>query len=291
MAAATVVLGGRPVGFGCPCYIVAEIGQNHNGSVDLALDMIHAAHRAGADAVKFQKREPELCVPEARRNDPKETPWGVMTYLEYRHRLELGRAEYDRIHALCTKLSIGWTASVWDLPSLEFLLRYDPPWIKVASACLTDLELLGACRRSGRAIVASTGMSTLEQIDRAVAILGPDRLVLLACTSTYPCPPEELQLGTIRTLGERFAVPIGFSDHSTGIWAPLAAAALGACLIEKHFTHSRSAWGSDQAASVEPDGLTRIIRYIRRFESAMGDGVKRILDSERPPMARLRRVP
>ena len=285
-----VQLGSRRVGPSEPCLIVAEIGANHNGDVATALRMIRAARDAGADVVKFQKRTVELCIPPEQHTQERDTPWGRMTYLDYRRRLEFGEAEYNSIAELCQMIGVAWTASVWDEPSLAFLLTYDPPWIKVPSACLTDISLLEACRRSGKPVVASTGMSTLAQIKRAVITLGPDRLVLLHCTSTYPCLKEELNLSAIGTLREQFRVPVGYSGHHSGIWDGLCAAVLGACMVEKHFCLDRSSWGSDQSTSLEPSGFARMVRYIRNWETSRGDGVKRIYDSELPVLKRLRRV-
>lgn len=286
-----VLIRNRRIGAGEPCLIVAEIGQNHDGDLRKAIQLIDAAHEAGVDVVKFQKRTLEICIPPEQRDVPRDTPWGRLSYLDYRRKLEFGPDQYWAIHRMCQAKGLWWTASVWDEPSLDFLLQFDPPFIKIPSACLTDISLLEACRRSSRPVVASTGMSSDIQIQRAIVALGPDRLVLLHCTSTYPVQDvAELNLRCIPILRERFAVPVGFSDHSTGVWASLAAAVLGACVVEKHFTYSRAARGTDHAASVEPDGMARIVRYIRRWEAAQGDGVKRIYDSERPVMARLRRV-
>lgn len=286
-----VQLGGRRVGFGESCLLVAELGANHTGNVETALRMIQVAKEAGADVVKFQKRTVDLCIPPEQQGVQRETPWGRMSYLDYRRRLEFGQYEYQAIADVCKLLRVEWTASVWDEPSLVFLLQYDPPWIKIPSACLTDIPLLEACRHSGRPVVASTGMSTIPQIRRAVLALGPDRLVLLQCTSTYPCEAAELNLAAIVTLRNRFRLPVGYSGHHPGIWDGLCAAVLGACVVEKHFTLDRTAFGTDQAASLEPAGFARMARYIRNWEMAEGDGVKLVYDSEQPILAKLRRVP
>lgn len=284
-------IGNRLVGDGYPCLVVAELGQNHNGDLVTALEMIRKAKDSGADLVKLQFRTPSLCIPEEEKTKIRQTPWGEMTYLRYRERLELGPIDVDAINAECHRLGLAWFASPWDLPSLELLLRYDPPCLKVASACLTDLELLEAMRRSSKPVIASTGMSTLDQIDRAVGILGPDRLILLWCTSTYPCSTEELNLAGIGVFRKRFRCPVGYSGHHPGIWDGLCAAVLGAAVVEKHFTLDRTSFGTDQAASLEPAGFARMVRYIRQWETARGDGIKRVYDSERPVMARLRRRP
>jgi N-acetylneuraminate synthase len=285
-----VDLAGRPVGDGRPVYIVAEIGLNHNGDVELAKRLIDAAKLAGCDAVKFQKRTPELAVPADQRGVMRETPWGVMTYLEYRHRIELGEQEFSQIDRYCREHAIAWFGSAWDEPSLAFLDAFDPPCHKIPSAVLTDTVLLRRYRATGRPLVLSTGMSTMEQIRAAVEILGAEDLILVHCTSTYPCKPDELNLRMIETLGREFPCPVGYSGHEVGLQTTLAAVVLGACLVERHITLDRAMWGSDQAASVEPGGLMRLVRDIRITEVAMGDGVKRVYASEEPILRRLRRV-
>jgi N-acetylneuraminate synthase len=287
---AEIRIGGRTVGDGHPVYVVAEIGINHNGDLDLAKRLIDAAHLAGCDAVKFQKRTPELCVPPEQRDIPRETPWGIMSYLEYRRRVEFGQPEYDEIDRYCRERGITWFASVWDEPSVDFLERYDPVFYKIPSAALTDQSLLRHLRRTGRPLILSTGMSTSEQLREAVAVLGEDNLLITHCTSTYPCPPHELNLRMIETLRREFNCPIGYSGHEVGLQTSYAAVVLGACLVERHITLDRAMWGSDQAASVEPWGFMRLVRDIRVIESALGDGVKRVYESELPGMRRLRRV-
>lgn len=294
--AKTVKIGAREVGAHHPAYVVAEIGINHNGDVKLAKRLIDAAALAGCDAVKFQKRTPELCVPESMRSTPRETPWGVMTYMQYRERMEFGEAEFREIDRYCADKGIAWFASCFDAPSVEFMERFDTPCIKVPSCSLTDDALLLAARRTGRPVVVSTGMSTWEQVTRAVGLLtcegrGFDDLILLHCTSTYPCQPAELNLRMIETLAESFDCPIGYSGHEVGLQTTVVAASMGACFIERHITLDRAMWGSDQAASVEPSGFARLVRDIRVVEAAMGDGVKRVYDSELQVMKRLRLVP
>ena len=285
----TVKIGEREVGAGAPVYVIAEIGINHNGDLDLARQMIDAAAAAGCDAVKFQKRTPELCVPPDQRDIERETPWGTMTYLDYRYRVEFGVAEYDAIDAQCRALGIDWFASPWDEPSVEFLEAYSPVTYKVASASITDQGLLSALRATGRPVIMSTGMSTAEEIETAVGALDRSNLVLAHATSTYPCKPEELNLRMIHTLAEQYEVPVGYSGHETGLATTVAAVAMGACLVERHITLDRSMWGTDQAASVEVGGLNRLVRDIRAVEIAMGDGVKRVYESELPSRSKLRR--
>jgi sialic acid synthase SpsE/CMP-N-acetylneuraminic acid synthetase len=283
-------VGSRPVGPGHPTYVVAEIGINHNGSLDAALALIDVAAQAGCDAVKFQKRTPAICVPEEYRDVERETPWGRMTYLDYRSRIEFGAAEYDAIARYCAQRGVAWFASPWDQPSVEFLERFEPPAYKVSSACLTDDDLLTRLRRTGRTVILSTGMSTPSQIARAVDALDRERLVLCHSTSSYPARPSELNLRMIRTLAATYPdLPIGYSGHEVGLQTTVAAVALGACYVERHITLDRTTWGSDHAASVEPGGFTRLVRDIRTVEAALGDGVKRIYDSELPMQRKLRR--
>lgn len=286
--ARTIQLGNRTVGAGAPCYVIAEIGINHNGDINLAEKLIEVAAAAGCDAVKFQKRTPEVCVPLAQRNVMRETPWGTMTYMEYRKQVEFGEKEYDRIDALCREKNIQWFASCWDQESIDFMERYKPPCYKVASATLTDQGILRKLRGLGRPILLSTGMSSLEQIDEAVSATGTENLVLLHAVSTYPAHYEELNLRVIPALMERYNVPVGYSGHETGLPSSVAAVVLGACIVERHVTLDRAMWGSDHAASLEPNGITRLVRDIRLVETSMGDGLKRIMPRELPVLEKLR---
>ncbi len=283
-----VEIGGKPVGSGHPTYVIAEIGINHNGDLGLALDLVEVAASAGCDAVKIQKRTPALCVSPEQAKTRRETPWGEMSYLEYRERVELSPAECEALVERCLERNIAWMASCWDEPSVEFIASLGPPALKIASACLTDEALLRAHRRFDLPLIVSTGMSTLEEIDRAVEVLGSENLVLLHCTSTYPAKVSELNLRAMETLRARYEVPVGYSGHEVGLQTSVAAATLGACVVERHITLDRASWGSDQAASLEPPGLERLVRDIRAVEEAMGDGVKRVYDSEIPIRAKLR---
>jgi N-acetylneuraminate synthase len=286
-----VKLGNRWVGDGHPTYIVAEIGINHNGDIEIAKAMIDAAVHAGVDAVKFQKRTPEICTPPEQQKQMRETPWGYITYLEYRYKVEFGLEEYREIDRYCKAKGIPWFASVWDEPSVDFMEQFETPAYKIPSAALTDHNLLRYVRRTGRPIILSTGMSTMDQIRRAVDVLGTENLILTHCTSTYPCEPEELNLRMIQTLRNEFPeVPIGYSGHEVGLVTSVVAVALGACLVERHLTLDRAMWGSDQAASVEPGGFERLVKYIRVTEAALGDGIKRVYESEKPSLRKLRRV-
>jgi N-acetylneuraminate synthase len=284
-------IAGVRIGAGEPVYVIAEIGLNHNGDVDLAKRLIDVAADAGAQAVKFQKRTPAISTPEHMKSVMRETPWGTMTYLDYRYRVEFNREQYIEIGDHATLRGMAWFASPWDEPSVDFLEDINVVAHKVASASVTDLGLLRALAATGKTVILSTGMSTLAQIDRAVETLGTDRLVLLHATSTYPLPPQEANLRMIATLQQRFAgVPVGYSGHETGLQISLAAVALGAVAVERHITLDRAMWGSDHAASLEPTGLEHLVRDIRIIEQAMGDGVKRIFPGEEAPLAKLRRV-
>ena len=284
-----VTIENRKVGDGHPAFIIAEIGINHNGSLDFAKQMILAAHQAGVDAVKFQKRTPELCVPEHQRRQMRETPWGYITYLDYRYKVEFGQEDYQEIDRYCKELGIDWLASSWDIPSVEFMEQFNPPAHKIPSALLTDHALLRAYRATGRPLILSTGMSTLEEIKESVALVGEDNLILCHTTSSYPCPPDELNLRMIQTLREMFNCPIGYSGHEVGLVPSAVAVALGACLVERHITLDRAMWGSDQSASVEPQGIERLVKYIRVTEQALGDGVKQVYESEKSSLSKLRR--
>ncbi|MGA7148698.1 MAG: N-acetylneuraminate synthase family protein [Microbacterium sp.] len=287
----TVTIGSRVVGGGRPAYVIAEIGLNHNGDVEIAKKLIDVAADAGADAVKFQKRTPEIATPEHMRDVTRETPWGTMTYLEYRRRVEFDRDQYIEIsdHALLRGLE--WFASPWDEPSVAFLEDLGATAHKVASASLTDHGLLRALRDTGKTVILSTGMSTIEQIDAAIDVVGTEHLLLMHATSTYPMDPSEANLRMIPVLRDRYpGVPVGYSGHERGLQISLAAVALGAVAVERHITLDRTMWGSDHAASLEPTGLQHLVRDIRVIEAALGDGVKRVYPGELAPMAKLRRV-
>ena len=288
----TRMVGARRIGAGNPVYVTGEIGINHNGELGNALALIDAAAEAGCDAVKFQKRTPRVCTPRDQWDIERDTPWGRMTYIDYRHRVEFGLDEYAAIDEHAKRRGIDWFASPWDVASVDFLEQFDVPAHKVASACLTDDELLVRLRATGRTIILSTGMSTMRQIRHAVEVLGSDNIVLCHATSTYPARAAELNLRMIDTLqGEFPNVPIGYSGHETGLQTSLAAVAIGAVFVERHITLDRAMWGSDQSASIEPQGLQRLVRDIRVITEAMGDGVKKVYEGERAAMKKLRRVP
>ena len=284
-----VVVGEHTVGPGNPCFVVAEIGINHNGDLDLVKQLIDVAVNAGCDAVKFQKRTIEVVYSPEELARPRENPFGD-TNGDLKRGLEFSKDQYGEIDAHCQLRNITWFASPWDEASVDFLESFAVPCHKVASASLTDDNLLRHMRSTGKPIILSTGMSTMEQVDHAVDVLGRDQLVILHATSTYPAQYEELNLRVIPVLAERFGVPVGYSGHETGIASSVAAVAIGACMVERHLTLDRAMWGSDQAASLEPNGMTRLVRDIRLVETAFGDGQKRLLDAEVPIMQKLRRV-
>jgi N-acetylneuraminate synthase len=288
---AEVSLGGRLVGDGHPVLVIAEIGINHNGSVEVAKKLIDGAVLAGCDAVKFQKRTPELCVPKDQWLLERDTPWGRMTYIDYRHKIEFGVDQFAAIDRHCKERHILWFASAWDEPSVDFVEQFNPPCWKAASASLTDHALLRKMRSTGRPVMISTGMSTMEEIEAGVAATGTGPLLIAHSTSTYPCPVDALNLKMIHTLRARFpGVPIGYSGHETGLSPTWAAVALGAAFVERHITLDRAMWGTDQAASVEVTGLVRLVSNIRDVERSLGDGVKRIHEGELGPRKKLRRV-
>ena len=286
----TVPVGNKHIGVGQPVYVIAEIGINHNGDIEIAKQLMDVAVEAGCDAVKFQKRTPEICVPEEQKNIPRDTPWGMMTYFEYKERIEFGQSEFEQIDAYAKKIGVDWFASPWDVPSVEFLEKFNVPCQKVASACLTDSELLAALDKTGTTTILSTGMSSIEEIDRAVSRLTHVPLAIAQATSTYPAEPAELNLRTIQTFSEKYDVPVGYSGHERGLQVTIAAVALGATFIERHITLDRSMWGTDHSASLEPEGLKKLVRDIRIIELALGDGKKKVYDSEIPIRAKLRRV-
>jgi N-acetylneuraminate synthase len=291
MANKTIEIDGTAIGDGLPVYMVAEIGLNHNGNLQIAKKLIDAAFACNWHCVKFQKRTPEICVPESQKNVPRDTPWGRMTYLEYRYRVEFGENEYDYIDMYCRDKPILWTASVWDLRSLDFLLRYNVPFIKIPSAELTEDTLLKKACLSGRPLVLSTGMSSIEEIDRAVEILeahSNGNYILMHTNSNYPAPPEELNLLTIPFLRDRYKCVVGYSGHEYDLEPSVVAAVLGARMIERHITLDHTMWGSDHFASLEVNGMDMLAKRIKSVGVVLGDGLKRITEREMEVRKKLR---
>jgi len=275
-------------------YIIAEIGINHNGSLRNAKKLIDVASVAGCDSVKFQKRDPDVCVPEHQKSVMRDTPWGRMTYLDYKYRVEFGKKEYDEIDRYCKKKGIEWSASPWDLGSLEFLMDYDIPYIKIPSAMLNNDALLAASRETGKRVIMSTGMSTLEEVEHAVSILsagGNTNYALLHCNSSYPAPLEELNLSAIKTLKEKFGCEVGYSGHEyrldTNVHT-VSAIYLGATILERHITLDRTMWGTDHSCSVEPQGLIKLVKGVRELEISYGDGCVGVTEAEKPVRKKLR---
>jgi N-acetylneuraminate synthase len=285
----SVRIAGRTVGTNHPCYVVAEIGINHNGDLDLAKRLIDVAAAAGCEAVKFQKRTVDVVYSAAELARLRESPFGT-TNGELKRALEFGKTNYQEIDAHCRDKRIVWFASPWDEASVDFLEEFDVPCHKIASASLTDDQLLRRVRATKKPVILSTGMSTMAQIDHAVDVLGRENLIVLHATSTYPANYDELNLKVIPVLAKRFGVPVGYSGHETGIASSVASVALGASVVERHLTLDRAMWGSDQAASLEPNGMQRLVRDIRLIETSFGDGEKRLLAREVPIMEKLRRV-
>jgi N-acetylneuraminate synthase len=279
------------VGDDMPVFVIAEIGINHNGSLEIAKKMIDGASFAGCNAVKFQKRTPEICVPMDQWDIERDTPWGRMTYIEYRIKMEFGYKEFIEIDKYCRDKNILWFASCWDEESVDFMEQFDPPLYKTASASLTDFDLLAKIKSTGKPVIISTGMSTMEEIQKAVSYIGTENILIAHSTSTYPCQPAELNLKMIFTLKDLFpSTPIGYSGHEVGLATTWAAVSMGASFIERHITLDRSMWGTDQAASVEIIGMHRLIRDIRDIEKSMGDGLKRVYPSELSSLKKLRKV-
>ncbi|MBI45455.1 MAG: N-acetylneuraminate synthase [Candidatus Marinimicrobia bacterium] len=275
-------------------YIIAEIGINHNGDLKIAKKLIDIAKVAGCDVVKFQKRNPDVCVPEHQKSIMRDTPWGRMSYLDYKYKVEFGQKEYDEIDNYCKQNEIKWTASPWDLDSLNFLNQYsDLPFIKIPSALLTDLDLIKQTTKTGKKIIISTGMSTIEEVDAAVNIIKetkPDAsFAVLHCNSTYPAPNDELNLNCIETLKNRYNCEVGYSGHEFGLTTTIASICLGATIIERHITIDRTMWGTDQMCSVEPQGLIKLVRGINELQAALGNGEKVVTETEKPIRKKLRK--
>ena len=284
-----IKIGSYLVGDNEPCFIIAEIGINHNGDIEIAKKLIDASVEAGAQAVKFQKRTVEVVYSTDELLKPRDSIFGK-TNGDLKRGLEFGKKEYDIIDKYCKEKNILWTASCWDQDSLKFIMNYEPKFLKIASASLTDSSLLIEHKNTNLPIILSTGMSTMEQIEKAVNILERKNLILLHCTSSYPCKIEELNLKAINTLIEKFSLLVGYSGHEVGLATTVSAVALGSCVIERHITLDRAMWGSDQSASVEPIGFKKLVNNIRATEMALGDGIKIVYQAEKDIIKKLRRV-
>lgn len=291
MSKREIKIADRLVGDDHPCFVIGEIGINHNGSIEIAKKIIEGAKSAGCDAVKFQKRTPEICTPKDQWYVERETPWGRMTYIDYRYKVEFGIDQYSEIDRYCREIGILWFASCWDEEAVTFIEQFNPPLYKTSSASLTDINLLKKHKELYKPVIMSTGMSTLTDIENGINVLGTDHLLIAHATSSYPAKNEELNLKMILTLKEKYKnIPVGYSGHEVGLAPTWAAVTLGACFVERHITLDRAMWGTDQAASVEIGGLQRLVANIRDIESSLGDGIKKIYDSEIPVMKKLRRI-
>ena len=263
-------------------YLIAEVGINHNGDLQIAKKLIDAAFACNWHCVKFQKRNPNICIPNDYKNIIKETPWGRMTYLEYKRKIEFGKKEYDYIDKYCREKPIRWTASVWDIPSLEFINKYDVPFIKIPSARLTDKELIKLACKTGKPVVVSTGMSRLEEIDETVDILKKYacQYVLMHCNSSYPTPLDEINLRCIQTLKDRYQCIVGYSAHEYGLEPTVYATVLGASIIERHVTLDHDMWGTDQSSSLLVMGMDKLNKRIRNINIILGNSRKEVTKSE-----------
>jgi len=272
-------------------YICAELGINHNGDMGIARQLIDIAAECGCDAVKFQKRDPDIAVPEHQKNIPRETPWGLISYLEYKHKIEFSGEQIADLANHAVSRNIDWFVSCWDVPSTQEMLELVPVALKLASASLTDTPLIEAFVESELPIIWSSGMSTMDEVEQAYTLIATRPNILCHCHSSYPANPDELNLRCMDTLRKKFPRSIiGYSGHEVALRPAVVAAAIGARFIERHITLDRAMWGTDQAASIEPQGLQRLVRDIREIKAVMSDGVKRLLDSELPIRKKLRRV-
>lgn len=272
-------------------YVIAEIGINHNGDLQIAKKLIDAANACLWNCVKFQKREPDIAVPEAQKNIMRDTPWGRITYLEYKKKIEFGRQEYDYIDAYCKEKPIAWTASPWDIPSLEFLLEYDLPFLKIASASNMNHEMLKLACESGKTLLVSTGMSTLEEMDRLVDFLekySDGNYILMHTNSAYPTPASELNLRMITTLRERYQCLVGYSGHEMDLEPTVVAVSLGAKVIERHVTLDHNMWGTDHAASLSVTAMAMLQGRMKEILLMLGDGQKVITEKEQEVRRKLR---
>ena len=284
-----ITIKNKKIGDGFPCFIIAEIGINHNGSLDLAKKMIDIAVTTGCDAVKFQKRTVDVVYTPEELAKERKSVFGN-TNGDLKRGLEFGVKEYKEIDKYCKEKDILWFASCWDEGSVDFIERFNPPCYKIASASLTDDNLLKHTKAKGKPIFLSTGMSTMAQIKHAVKILGEENIVLMHCTSTYPSNADEMNLRVIENWKKEFSCPIGYSGHERGITPSVLAVALGANAVERHITIDRTNWGSDQAASLETAGLYHMVRDIRQTPILLGNGKKVVYPRELPIIDKLRRV-
>ena len=271
-------------------YLIAEIGINHNGDINIAKKLIDATNACGWHCAKFQKRNPDVCVPDHQKGIERETPWGKMTYIDYKYKVEFGEDEYNLIDSYCREKPLSWAASVWDLDSLEFILNYDVPFLKIPSAHITNMELLIETAKSKIPMIISTGMSTWEIVDSAVEILEKEntQYAILHCNSTYPAPINELNLKIIPAMKKRYNCIIGYSGHEYDLEPSALAVALGAKIIERHVTLNHEMWGTDHESSIEVNGMDSLAKRLKGISGILGNSDKVITDSEKAVMKKLR---
>jgi len=264
-------------------FLIAEIGINHNGSIKLAKQMIDLAKNIGFDAVKFQKRNPEISTPEKQKNIFRNTPWGEMSYLNYKKKIEFGLKEFKEIDKYCKKNNILWFASAWDLDSQKFLKRFNLKYNKVASAMVTNLKLVNEIAKERKMTFISTGMSSIKDIKKCISFFKKNKckFALMHCVSTYPCPEEKLNLNMIPTLKNKFKCEVGYSGHEPTVSPTIFAYLLGARYIERHITLDRSMWGTDQAASLSKSGMENLVSILQKAPLIMGNGIKKISIEEK----------
>jgi N-acetylneuraminate synthase len=268
-------------------FLIAEIGINHNGSIKIAKELIKKSKLAGFDAVKFQKRNPDICVPDNKKDQLRQTPWGAITYLKYKKKIEFEKKEFNIIDKFCKKIGIEWFASPWDIESQIFLEKYKLNYNKIPSAMLTNFALLERVAKNKKRTFISTGMSDYKNIDEAVKIFKKNKCqyILMHSVSTYPCPEEKLNLSMIYNLKKKYNCPIGYSGHEVSVSPSLMAAVMGAVAIERHVTLNRTMWGTDHAASLEFNGMKQLVDLIRKFEICYGDGIKKISHEEKKKLS------
>lgn len=269
-----------------PAYVIAEIGLNHNGDMELAKKLISEAKRCGANAVKFQKRFPDECVPEKKKSELRQTPWGEMSYLEYRHKVEFEEKDYKEIENFCQKENIDWFVSVWDNSSVDFIKKFNPIAVKIPSDKMNDLDFLRKTKELNCPIILSSGGTPETVIDEAISAVGKENNAILQCTSIYPCDTSQLDLKVISSFKEKYGIVSGLSCHHTSPIFGSFSISYGARIVEQHFTLNRSFWGSDQSMSLEPRGLELLVKYIRMYEGSVGDGIKKVYDQEKKVLSR-----
>ena len=261
-------------------FIIAEIGINHNGDINIAKNLIKNAKETGFDAVKFQKRNPDVCVPEHQKNIMRDTPWGQMSYLDYKKKIEFNTEDCLKLKEYAQKKGLIFFASCWDVNSVAEMSKIELELFKIASASITDIQLLKTIAKTNKPIIISTGMSNQQEIDRAINHFDKSKIAILHTVSSYPCDNNEIDLNVMIKFKTKYNTVVGYSGHEKGLQISTAAVALGAKVLERHITLDRTMWGTDQAASIEPKGLRELVRDVRIIENCLGNGEKKLLESE-----------